>query len=152
MTSYGLDEWFWAMFEPTWTWPNFTFDQLFMRIEANSDTSSVGPSNKDHPFARWKCSYNADGLKDLCILQWQIAWDISVVSKEPNLLFGWLITHGTLYTAHSITCTVLCWHLHNSHKMLLLWKGWVCLCIMSENNWCSLIKFHAPLCCQGHCC
>ena len=22
MTSYGLDEWFWAMFEPTWTWPN----------------------------------------------------------------------------------------------------------------------------------
>ena len=24
MTSYGLDEWFWAMFEPTWTWPNFT--------------------------------------------------------------------------------------------------------------------------------
>ena len=20
MTSYGLDEWFWAMFEPTWTW------------------------------------------------------------------------------------------------------------------------------------
>ena len=23
--GYGLDEWFWAMFEPTWTWPNFTF-------------------------------------------------------------------------------------------------------------------------------
>ena len=28
--SYGLDEWFRAMFEPTWTWPNFTFGQLFM--------------------------------------------------------------------------------------------------------------------------
>ena len=28
MTSYGLDEWFWAMFEPTWTWPNFTFGQF----------------------------------------------------------------------------------------------------------------------------
>ena len=76
MTSYGLDEWFWAMFEPTWTLPNFTFGQLFMQIEANSDTSSVGPSNKDHPF----CSYNAGGLKDLCLLQWQIVWDISVVS------------------------------------------------------------------------
>ena len=37
MTSYGLDEWFWAMFEPTWTWPNFTFGQLFMWNEANDD-------------------------------------------------------------------------------------------------------------------
>ena len=37
MASYGLDEWFWAMFEPTWTWPNFTFgqkmSQLFMWID-----------------------------------------------------------------------------------------------------------------------
>ena len=30
MTSYGLDEWFWAMFEPTWIWHNLTFGQLFM--------------------------------------------------------------------------------------------------------------------------
>ena len=64
MTSYGLDEWFWAMFEPTWNWPNlhfwsgfhyvldewllamfettcflpnFTFCQLFMWIEANNE-------------------------------------------------------------------------------------------------------------------
>ena len=37
MTSYGLDEWFWAMFEPTWTWPNFTFGKLFMWIGANND-------------------------------------------------------------------------------------------------------------------
>ena len=37
MTSYGPDEWFWAMFEPTWTWPNFSFDQLFMWIGANND-------------------------------------------------------------------------------------------------------------------
>ena len=35
--DYGLDEWFWAMFEPTWTWPNFTFGQLFMWIRANND-------------------------------------------------------------------------------------------------------------------
>ena len=34
MTSYGLDEWLWAMFEPTWTLPNFTFGQLFMWIGA----------------------------------------------------------------------------------------------------------------------
>ena len=37
MTSYGLDEWFWVMFEPTWIWPNFTFGQLFMWIASNND-------------------------------------------------------------------------------------------------------------------
>ena len=37
MTSYLLDEWFWAMFEPTWSWPNFTFGQLFMWIGTNND-------------------------------------------------------------------------------------------------------------------
>ena len=37
MTSYWLDEWLWAMFEPTLTWPNFTFGQLFMWIGANND-------------------------------------------------------------------------------------------------------------------
>ena len=37
MTSFGLDEWFWAMFESTWTWPNFTFGQLLMWIGANND-------------------------------------------------------------------------------------------------------------------
>ena len=30
MTSYVLEEWFWAMFEPTWTWPNEIFGHLFM--------------------------------------------------------------------------------------------------------------------------
>ena len=30
MTSHGLDEWFRATFELTWTWPNFMFGQLFM--------------------------------------------------------------------------------------------------------------------------
>ena len=28
--------------------------QLFMLIEANSDTITVGPSNKDHPFVQMK--------------------------------------------------------------------------------------------------
>ena len=37
MTSYGLDEWFWATFEPAWTLPNFSFGQLFMWIGANND-------------------------------------------------------------------------------------------------------------------
>ena len=32
MTSHGLDEWFRATFEPTWTLPNFMFGQLFMWI------------------------------------------------------------------------------------------------------------------------
>ena len=31
----GLDEWFWVMFEPTPTWFNFDFGQLFMWIGAN---------------------------------------------------------------------------------------------------------------------
>ena len=37
ITSYGLDVWFLAMFELTWTWPNLTFGQLFMWIGANND-------------------------------------------------------------------------------------------------------------------
>ena len=37
MTSYGLDEWFWAMFETTSTWPNFPFGQLVMWIVANNE-------------------------------------------------------------------------------------------------------------------
>ena len=37
MTSYGKDEWFWAIFEPTPTWPNFTFGQLVMWIRVNKD-------------------------------------------------------------------------------------------------------------------
>ena len=37
LPTLGLDEWFWAMFEPTWTWPNFTFGQLFMWIGENND-------------------------------------------------------------------------------------------------------------------
>ena len=37
MTSYGLDEWFWAMFEPTPTLPNFAFGLLFMWIGVNND-------------------------------------------------------------------------------------------------------------------
>ena len=32
-----LDEWLWAMFEPTWTLPNFTFGQLFMWSGANNN-------------------------------------------------------------------------------------------------------------------
>ena len=38
MTRYDslwTRKWFWAMFEPSSTWPNFTFGQLFMRIKAN---------------------------------------------------------------------------------------------------------------------
>ena len=34
MTPYGLDEWFLAMIEPTPTWRNFTFGQLYMWIWA----------------------------------------------------------------------------------------------------------------------
>ena len=46
MTSFGLDEWFWAMFEPTWTWPNFTFGQL---------SCELGPimTRYDFIWARW---------------------------------------------------------------------------------------------------
>ena len=33
MTSQRVDEWIWAMFEPTPTWPNVDLRQLFMWIE-----------------------------------------------------------------------------------------------------------------------
>ena len=114
MTRYGLDEWFWAMFKPTWTWPNFTFGQHCMLIEANNDKSSVDPSNKDHPFCQWwKCSYNAGGLKDLCLLQWQIVWDISqwFYKHHISCLDG-LIKHE--HCTLLILLHVLCWQLHHS--------------------------------------
>ena len=37
MTSERLDEWFWTMFEPTWTWIDFIFGQLFIWIGVNND-------------------------------------------------------------------------------------------------------------------
>ena len=37
ITSQRLNEWFWAMFEPTPTWPDFTFGQLFICIGTNND-------------------------------------------------------------------------------------------------------------------
>ena len=42
MTSYGLDEWFWAMFQPTWTWPNFTLCQLFMWRWIGENNDQIG--------------------------------------------------------------------------------------------------------------
>ena len=37
MPSWGLGEWFWAMFEPTPTWSNFDFGQIVMWIGAHND-------------------------------------------------------------------------------------------------------------------
>ena len=37
MTSWRPEEWFWAMFEPTPTLPNFDFGKFFMWIGANND-------------------------------------------------------------------------------------------------------------------
>ena len=41
--SYGLDEWFWAIFGPNWTLPNFSFGQLFMwiRVKNGLDVSEL---------------------------------------------------------------------------------------------------------------
>ena len=37
MTSYGKEEqWFWAMFEPIPTWPNFNLGQIFMWTGVNN--------------------------------------------------------------------------------------------------------------------
>ena len=74
-----------------------------MLIEATSDTSSVGPSNKDESALIMQVV-----LKDLCLLQLQIVWDISqwFYKNQISCLDG-LIKHGTLYTFHSITCIML---------------------------------------------
>ena len=42
------------MFKTTQTWPNLTFGQLFMLMETNSDSNTLGPSNKDQPFYQLK--------------------------------------------------------------------------------------------------
>ena len=33
MTAYGLNEWFWAMSEPTPTWPNLNFGKYSCKFE-----------------------------------------------------------------------------------------------------------------------
>ena len=72
-----------------------------MRIEANSDTSSVGPSNKDHALIMQVVLkiyvYYNDKL--FGIFQW--------FHKNQISCLDGLIKHGTLYTAHSITCIML---------------------------------------------
>ena len=134
MTSYGLDEWFWTMFELTWTWPNFTFGQHFMLIVANSDTSSVGPSNKNHPFCQMKVLLECRWLKDICLLQWQIVWDISQwFYKHKIELFEWPCktwntVHCSLYYMYYVdNFTTVC-----LNKMLLLWNPYFAKVIIAS--------------------
>ena len=48
LTSHGLDEWFRAMFEPTWTWPNFMFGQLF-----HVDRGKLWPDMTSYRLYEW---------------------------------------------------------------------------------------------------
>ena len=68
MTSYSLDEWFWAMFKPTPTLPKFTFGQLFMWI----GTSHQGPL----------CLY--------CLAQ----FNLSNVHKTTLFHFMWIVANN----------------------------------------------------------
>ena len=45
MTFYGLDEWFWTMFDSTPMWPNFTFGQLYMWAHNNLAAQLCFPSD-----------------------------------------------------------------------------------------------------------
>ena len=92
------------MFKPTWAWPNFAFGQQFMLIEANSDTSSVGPSNKDESALIMQVVlkiyvYYNDKLFGIFHSTW-------FYKNQISCLDG-LIKHGTLYTVHSITWIML---------------------------------------------
>ena len=49
MTSYGLDEWFWAMFEPTWTWK---VDLISLLVNFSCELGQI-MSRYDFLWARW---------------------------------------------------------------------------------------------------
>ena len=73
MTFYGLYEWLRAMFEPTWTWPNFTFGQLFMWIGENNDQIW---------FPTWP---NVDFRQLFMWIEQSHIWPFRL-----NITFGWL--------------------------------------------------------------
>ena len=68
MTSYSLDELFWPMCEPNWTWLDFMFGQLFIWIGENNDQI---------------CSWSLD--------EW--FWSMF----EPTLTFGIFCDHKAHY-------------------------------------------------------
>ena len=104
MTSYGLNECFWAMFEPTWTWPNFTCGQLFMWIGANNDqirlhmgwtSDSEQCSNrlKLYPISiNFSCELGQIMTRyDFLSVWWArrvILSNVQTNSKRPNFEFG----------------------------------------------------------------
>ena len=84
---------------------------LLVQIEINSDTctSSVGPSNKDHPF----CQIYESALIMQVVLKIYVYYNNKLFGifqwfhkNQISCLHG-LIKHGTLYTAHSITCIIV---------------------------------------------
>ena len=96
MTSYGLDEWFWAMFEPTWTWPNFTFGQLFMWIGANNDQIWLWTvwtvrimTRYDFLWARWVILSNVPNRieLDLISLLVNFSCELGQIMTKYNVLY-----------------------------------------------------------------
>ena len=82
MTSYGLDEWFWVMFEPTPTLPNLDFGQLFMWIGANDDQIwlPMGSMSESE-----KCS-NSLQRPNFTLVN----FSCELVKKWPDMTFYWL--------------------------------------------------------------
>ena len=73
------DEWFWAMFEPTPTWPNVDLRQLFMWIEQ----SHVWPFRLNITFG-WLQKLNPG--YEICIISYQVN-----LSSEVSAMFNSLM-------------------------------------------------------------
>ena len=79
MTSSRVDEWFWAMFEPTPTWPNVDFRHLFMWIEQ----SHIWPFRLNITFG-WLQKLNPG--YEICIISYQVN-----LSSEVSAMFNSLM-------------------------------------------------------------
>ena len=86
MTFYGLDEhdeWFWAMFEPTWIWPNVDFRQLFMWIEVTYMNLQINIT------FGWLQKLNPG--YEICIISYQVN-----LSSEVSAMFNSLMPSADL--------------------------------------------------------
>ena len=75
----GLDEWFWAMFEPTPTWPNVDFRQICMWIEQ----SHIWPFRLNMTFG-WLQKFNPG--YEIYIISYQVN-----LSSEVSAMFNSLM-------------------------------------------------------------
>ena len=108
MTRYYFLEWFLAIFNPTPTWPNFTFGKLFMWIETHKDKIGL---------PRWVILSNVRTHSNLTELHFWSTFHVNL--KECNNVLLWTVEKSGLNISPSAQDTNLANWYHLGGKDLL---------------------------------